>query len=164
MTRRGARRPRGPAWRLTGALVLLGPCPAHAVCTFDVLTQGRVAAIVDARTFKLADGPEVRLAGVELPATMAGVRQDGAALSQLLLNRDVTLRGPNAKPDRYGRLVALVFAGNAANSIQNLLLDQGVIAFSGDVADSDNKGCATDLLAHETAARQARRGLSTPPP
>src|SRR5436305_12947415 len=147
MIRRGTRQPRGPIWCLTGALVLLGSCPARAVCTFDVLKQGHVAAIVDARTFKLADGQEVRLAGIERPGTTAGVRQDGAALSQLVLDRDVTLRGPNAKPDRYGRLVALVFAGDAASSIQALLLDQGVGVFSGDVAESDNKSCATALLA-----------------
>jgi endonuclease YncB( thermonuclease family) len=159
MTGRSARQLCESLWRVAGALVLLGSCPARAVCTFEALKQGHVAAIVDARTFKLADGQEVRLAGVERPGTAAGARQDGAALSQLVLDRDVTLRGPNAKPDRYGRLVALVFAGDAANSIQSLLLDQGAVAFSGDVAESDNKSCATELLAQETGARQAHRGL-----
>jgi endonuclease YncB( thermonuclease family) len=150
---------RGPAWWLAGALIMLGSCPAGAACTFEQLKQGHVAEIIDARTFKLTDGQEVRLAGLEFPAAAAGTRKNGAALSRLVLDRDVTMRGPNAKPDRYGRLVALVFAGDTMNSIQNLLLDQGAAAFSGDILDSDNKTCATELLAHETAARQARRGF-----
>ena len=64
-------------------------------------------------------------------ALAAGLRQDGAALSQLVMDRDVTLRGPGAKPDRYGRWSALVFAGDDANSMQNVLLDQGAAVFSG---------------------------------
>jgi len=159
MTRRIERHKRGPAWYLAGALVLLGSFPATGACTFEQLKQGHVAAIIDGRTFKLADGQEVRLAGIEFPGTAAAIREDRATLSQLVLDRDVTLRGPNPKMDRYGRLVALVFAGDATNSIQNLMLDRGAAAFSGDVADSDNKSCAMELLAHETTARQARRGL-----
>ena len=83
-----------------------------------------------------------------------GLWQDGAALSQLVMDRDVTLRGPGAKPDRYGRLVALVFTGDGANSIQNVLLEQGAAVFSGDIADSDNKSCVSwSFWAHaETAA------------
>jgi len=159
MTRRAERQSRGPAWCLAGVLVLLGSRPAVAACTFEQLRQGHVSAIIDGRTLKLADGQEVRLAGIELPGASGTPRPDAAALSQLVLDRDVALRGPNAKPDRYGRLIALVFAGDAANSVQNVLLEQGAAVFSGDIADSDNKSCAMELLAHENAARQARRGL-----
>jgi endonuclease YncB( thermonuclease family) len=158
MTRRVERQRRGSAWCLASALVVLASCPAVAACSFEQLRQGHVSAVIDGRTLKLADGQEVRLAGIELPLA-AGLRQDGAALSQLVMDRDVTLRGPSAKPDRYGRLVALVFTGDVANSIQNVLLEQGAAVFSGDVADSDNKSCVMELLAHETAARQPRRGL-----
>lgn len=138
---------------------MLGSCPAIAACAFAQLKQGHVSAIVDGRTLRLADGQEVRLAGIELPGATAALRQDGAALAQLVLDRDVTLSGPNAKPDRYGRLIALVFAGEAANSVQNTLLDRGTVAFSGDIADSDDKSCTMELLAHEAVARRARRGL-----
>jgi endonuclease YncB( thermonuclease family) len=125
-----------------------------------VIGQGRVTAVIDARTFKLNDGQQVRLAGIELPGTAAtAVPQDRTALEKLLLDRDVTLRGPNARPDRYGRLAGLAVAGDASNSVQGQLLDQGAAVFSGDVADSDNKDCAMELVAHEAAARRARRGI-----
>ena len=145
-----------------GATVLIAAfacAPARGACLFDVLKQGHVTTVIDGRTFKLADGQEVRLAGVELPDATAVSRDNRAALEQLLLDRDVTLRGPSPKPDRYGRLVALAFAGDAADSIQGRLLDQGTAVFAGDVADSDSKDCAMELLGHEAAARQARRGI-----
>ncbi len=152
------------AFRSAILIAALGGLPARAACTFEILKQGHVAAIIDARTFKLEDGQEIRLAGVEFSGSTApAVRRDGALLEQLLLNRDVTLRGPSAKPDRYGRLVGLAFAADPSNSIQGQLLDQGAAAFAGDVADSENKDCATELLAHEEAARRARRGIWADP-
>jgi endonuclease YncB( thermonuclease family) len=161
----GWRRPRRVQATFGPALLIaaLACSPARATCTFDVLKQGHVITVVDGRTFKLADGQEVRLAGVELPSATAVSRENRAALEQLLLDRDVTLRGPSPKPDRYGRLVALAFAGDAADSIQGRLLDQGSAIFAGDVADSGNKDCAAELLGHEAAARRARRGVWADP-
>jgi endonuclease YncB( thermonuclease family) len=164
--RRQLQRTRRPQPYLTRAVfrsailvAALGCLPANAACTFDVLKQGRVAAIIDARTFKLADGQEVRLAGIELADPSPPSLKETTALEQMLRDRDVTLRGPSAKPDRYGRLVALAFAGDGSNSIQGQLIDQGTAIFSGNVAESDNKDCALDLLAHEAAARRNRRGV-----
>jgi hypothetical protein len=113
---------------------------------------------------RLDDGGEVRLAGVELVSTLAPSpsRPDQAVLAQFV-NRAVTLRGPTPKPDRYGRLVALAYADGTSDSIQTALLEQGQAVFSGDVADSDNRDCATDLLAREAAARRAKRGLWAEP-
>jgi endonuclease YncB( thermonuclease family) len=139
-------------------LVVVGCPAAQGACTFDVLKQGHVASVIDGRTFRLTDGQEVRLAGVELAGASAS-REDRGVLEQLLLDRDVTLRGPNPKPDRYGRLVALVFASEAQNAIQDQLLDRGTAVFTGDVAESDNKDCAMQLLGHEAAARRARKGI-----
>ena len=157
---RRRRRPSYPARSVVVALLALGLRPALAGCDFAVIGQGRVTAVIDARTFKLNDGQQVRLAGIELPGTAAtAVPQDRTALEKLLLDRDVTLRGPNARPDRYGRLAGLAVAGDASNSVQGQLLDQGAAVFSGDVADSDNKDCAMELVAHEAAARRARRGI-----
>jgi endonuclease YncB( thermonuclease family) len=153
--RRRVRAMLGPA-----ILIVAFACtPARGACTFDVLKQGHVASVIDGRTFRLADGQEVRLAGVELPGAAASSREDRAALEQLLLDRDVTLRGPNPRPDRYGRLLALTFAGDPPNTVQGQLLDQGTAVFAGDVAESDNKDCAMELLGHEAAARRARRGI-----
>ncbi len=141
------------------AVVGFASAHAHAACMFEVLKQGHVASVIDGRTFKLADGQEVRLAGVELPNPTTPSRDNRAALEQLLLDRDVTLRGPTPKPDRYGRLVALAFAADAVNTIQGELLEQGAAIFAGDVAETGNKDCAAELLGHEAAARRARRGF-----
>jgi hypothetical protein len=47
-------------------LLATATVPAMAAgCTFAPQGEGRVAAVIDARTFRLADGREVRLAGIE---------------------------------------------------------------------------------------------------
>jgi endonuclease YncB( thermonuclease family) len=158
--------PRRP---LALAIVLVASLcnPALAACTFDVLKQGRVATIIDARTFRLQDGQEVRLAGIEPlgalrqseQSTASSSPPDTTALEKLLLDREVTLRGPSAKPDRYGRLIALASTEGSSGFIQSVLLDEGRAAFSGDVADSDNKDCASEFRAHEASARQSKRGF-----
>ena len=48
------------------AVLLLQVAPASAAgCAFESLGEGRVATVIDARTFRLDDGREVRLAGIE---------------------------------------------------------------------------------------------------
>src|ERR1700678_102445 len=47
-------------------LVVAGAGPAFAAgCTFEAQGEGRVATVIDARTFRLRDGREIRLAGIE---------------------------------------------------------------------------------------------------
>jgi endonuclease YncB( thermonuclease family) len=123
-----------------------------APCSFEAQGEGRVSAILDARTFRMDDGREVRLAGIETVTTTNGV----AALGALAAGRNVSLRGETDAPDRYGRQPAFVFVDQAATSVQNQLLGQGDALVSGNVAD---KACAAELLAAEAAARRARRGI-----
>ncbi|HEY0220454.1 MAG TPA: thermonuclease family protein [Afipia sp.] len=134
----------------------IAPTVAQAACDFELQGEGRVAAVTDARSFRLDDGREVRLAGVELPAKMA----DGHALEELALGRDVTLHGASDAPDRYGRQQAFVFVHGNDTSIQNRLLSQGSAVGSGNVAD---RACAVELAAAENDARSARRGLWADP-
>jgi endonuclease YncB( thermonuclease family) len=127
------------------------PNAATAVpCSFEPQGEGRVSAIIDARTFRMDDGREVRLAGIE--TVTAGT----SALSALVVGRNVALGGASDAPDRYGRQPALVFADSAATSVQGLLLAQGEALVSATIAD---KACAAELAAAEAAARQAKRGL-----
>ena len=42
--------------------------PASAACTLEMVASGTVATIIDGRTFVLADGREVRLPAIEIPA------------------------------------------------------------------------------------------------
>jgi len=118
-----------------------------AGCNFELQGEGRVSDIIDNRSFRLEDGREVRLAGVETVTA-------GAPLAALI-GRNVTLRGETDIPDRWGRQSAFVFVDQSDASAQVLLLAEGKALVSGEVAD---KGCAAELGAAETIARQARRG------
>lgn len=130
---------------------------AHAsACMFEPQGEGRVAGIVDARSFRLEDGREVRLLGIE-PAPTATARQ---ALAAILLDREVSLRGVDDAPDRYGRQTAIVYRANSDTPVQSLLLSQGEALVSAEVADKD---CAAALLSAEAEARRARRGVWASP-
>jgi endonuclease YncB( thermonuclease family) len=136
-----------------GAIVLTasGPALAASACSFELQGEGRVSAVIDARSFRMDDGREVRLAGIET------VTADGRApLSALVAGRSVTLRGETDAPDRYGRQPAFVFVDQAATPVQNQLLAQGDALVSGNIAD---KACAAELSAAEAAARRAGRGI-----
>lgn len=137
---------------LCAALVAAMPGPARADgCAFDMQGEGRVAEIIDARSFRLDDGREVRLLGIE-PAWSANAKQ---ALATLLAGREVTLRGRDDVPDRYGRQGAVVFLADSGTSVQGLLLAQGQALVSAEIADKD---CAATLLSAEDEARRAKKG------
>ena len=56
----------GWAVALMWLLVVAATSPADAAgCMFEPQGEGRVAAVIDARTFRLTDGREIRLAGIE---------------------------------------------------------------------------------------------------
>jgi endonuclease YncB( thermonuclease family) len=137
------------------ALTVTGPALAASACSFEPQGEGRVSAIIDARTFRMDDGREVRLAGIETMTT-ATTTDGAAALSALVAGRNVTLRGETDAPDRYGRQPAFVFVEQAEASAQHQLLAQGDALVSGALAD---KACAAELAAAEAAARRARRGI-----
>jgi endonuclease YncB( thermonuclease family) len=129
-----------------------------AGCNFEPQGEGRVAAIIDSRTFRMDDGREVRLAGIE---TAGAGKADGiSALSALVAGRNVALRGETDAPDRYGRQPALVFADSTEASVQGLLLAQGGALVSATIAD---KACAAELAAAEATARRAKRGIWADP-
>jgi endonuclease YncB( thermonuclease family) len=141
------------------AVLLLHVAPASAAsCAFEPQGEGRVAAVIDARTFRLDDGREVRLAGIE-PATLNNARAI-AALAAIVGGREVTLHGQDDAPDRYGRQPAFVFLAPSETLVQGQLLAQGEALFSGAVTDKD---CASVLMAAEAEARQARRGTWADP-
>ncbi len=70
-----------------------GPVRA-AGCSFEPQGEGRVAAVIDARTFRLQDGREIRLAGIEPVATEkvaaeAATADRASALAAIALVREV---------------------------------------------------------------------------
>ncbi|WP_375777523.1 thermonuclease family protein [Bradyrhizobium sp. ma5] len=122
-----------------------------AGCNFEIQGEGRVAAVVDARSFRLDDGREVKLAGIEVADRAKAI----AALSALLVGREVTLRGQDDTPDRYGHQPAYAFLEGRELPVQSELLRQGLALVSSEIADKD---CATALMAAEAEARAARSG------
>jgi endonuclease YncB( thermonuclease family) len=107
----GPRHARLAAVLLFGAVaVVTTAAPTHAAgCAFSPQGEGRVAEIIDGRSFRLTDGREIRLAGIE-PVPSDTKTADGAAsLRNILAGRDVTLSGEEDTPDRYGRQAAFVF-------------------------------------------------------
>lgn len=147
-----------PGFRTTllAALVTLAANSAApaASCFFESQGEGRVATIVDARSFRLTDGREIRLAGIE-PISLEASRQT-AALSSIIAGRDVVLRGEDDVPDRYGRQTAFAFVAGEENSVQTTLLAQGEAFAAADVTD---KECAGSLLAAEQTGRAAKKGI-----
>jgi len=159
VTTTARRRGEFAAAMMTCGLVLAAADPAvSAGCAFEPQGEGRVAAVIDARTLRLQDGREVRLAGIEPVAAEKSSRT--AALSAIVANRDVTLSGEDDTPDRYGRQPAFVFLDGSDTPVQGLLLAQGEALVSGTVTDKD---CGAALLAAEAEARRAKRGIWTDP-
>ena len=125
-----------------------------APCSFAAQGEGRVASVVDARSVRLADGRDIRLAGIE-PVSLEAAKRT-AALSAIVAGRDVALRGDDDSPDRYGRQTAFLFIAGEAAPVQATLLAQGEAFAAGDIADRD---CAGALLAAEETARAAKKGI-----
>src|ERR1700730_18422209 len=135
-------------------LVADAASPADAAgCAFEPQGEGRVAEILDARSFRLADGREVRLAGIEPVATEKANRT--SALSAIIAGREVTLSGEDDAPDRYGRQPAFVFLDGSETPVQGLLLAQGEALGSPTVT---KKYCPMTLTPAEAAARQEKQG------
>jgi endonuclease YncB( thermonuclease family) len=140
------------------SIAFVSSCAHAGGCNFEAQGEGRVAAVIDGRTFRLNDGREVRLAGIEpaSPDTAKGV----AALSAIVAERDVTLRGADDTPDRYGRQPAFVFLAGSETPVQSDLLKQGAALVAANVTDKD---CASALAAAEAEARGARKGTWADP-
>lgn len=131
-----------------------------SACRFEAQGQGRVGAIIDARTFRLEDGREVRLSGIESLPDAARRVYASSLLATLVEGRDVELRGADDAPDRYGRQSVFAFLEGAVMPVQAMLLEQGAAVAAATVAD---KTCAAELVAAETEARRTKRGVWSDP-
>jgi endonuclease YncB( thermonuclease family) len=153
------------ALALCGLALVAAADPAIAAgCAFEAQGGGRVAAVIDARTFRLQDGREIRLAGIEPVYSEKAAAEPSAdrtsALAGIVTGHEVTLAGEDDTPDRYGRQPAFVYLDHSDTLVQGLLLAQGDALVSATVT---NKDCASVLGAAEAAARQAKRGTWADP-
>jgi len=167
---------------IAGAIALAAPAhaaarrgSAPAACPRETVATGTVKAIIDGRSFTLADGREIRLAGIEVPplpaasapmqaaatAAAGGTLDPGVAaanaLAALVANREVILTAPRLATDRYGRLLAdATVIGADAGSVAKSLLSQGLARVG---TPAGEPVCAAELLAMERVARAQKLGL-----
>jgi endonuclease YncB( thermonuclease family) len=168
---------------LAGAIAFAAPVAgaprtssAPAACRPETVATGTVKSVLDGRTFMLADGREVRLAGIEVPplpgpsapiraaATPGAVESpsdpglaSAAALESLIGGRDIVLRHSKFVTDRYGRILAdAAVAGTESPSAIKSLLAQGFARLAAHAAEP---ACVTELRAAERSARTAKLGL-----
>ena len=156
--RRDRHSSRSSAMLICGMVVIVAAPAWSAGCAFEPQGEGRVAAVIDARTFRLDDGREVRLAGI-VPAITDRTKAT-AALAAIVGGRDVTLRGEDDAPDRYGRQLSFVFLAGTETPVQSELLQRGEALVSTETA---NKDCTAELATAEAGARQAKRGTWADP-
>ena len=174
---------------IVGVLALAQPMAAAprqtaapATCRPETVAAGTVKAIIDGRTCVLADGREVRLAGIEVPSppgpaaplpiqasATPGAAQSpsepgvaaAAALESLIGGREVSLRHSKFMTDRYGRILAdVATAGTESPSAIKSLLAQGLARLAAHVGEP---ACIAELRAAEHAARAAKLGVWNDP-
>ena len=142
--------------------------PPSPACHLEPFASGTVEAVVDGRTFVLADGREVRLDGIEIPPGPAASPAEGespkpdaaaAALAALVVGNEVVLTHAKAATDRYGRMLAdaLLARQNDPSSVTKTLVAQGVVRVAGRSGGAG--ACLPALRSAERTARSARLGL-----
>ena len=145
------------------------PAAKHAKgpCILEFGSRHTVVRVEDSETLVLDDGRIVRLIGTlapKPPLTAASTdvwkpEQDAhAALRTLVEGVDVSLAFHGRRKDRYGRLLAHVFAWHDGRRywVQGEMLANG---HARAYALPGSTGCTAELLAHETRARDSSRGL-----
>jgi micrococcal nuclease len=141
------------ALALSAALLSVAPTPQ--ACSLPVIEEVEVAKVVNAGSFVLTDGRQVKLAAVLLPGPHEPfgdqtLRHTAAALTR----RTVSLAFDNRTTDRHGALVAHVFVGGVW--LQQSLVASGLARVR---SHHDTATCAAPLLAEEADARKSKRGL-----
>ena len=143
------------------AVLALAATPLRASpCAFEPQGEGHVTEITSGNSFRLSDGREIRLAGIEPYSSDITRAGRAAALSAVIADKDVTLRGTDDAPDRYGRQSAFAFLGDDDTPVQSQLLAAGAALVSAEIADKD---CAAMLAAAEAAAHAAKKGIWASP-
>lgn len=137
------------------------PARSEEPCRPGARSETVAAGANDARSIRLADGRELRLAGLAFIASSgtsgpAIARQATRTLDELVRGQTVVWHAPKTTPDRYGRIAAYVFVNHAETPVQYNLLAKGLALVGAGATDAD---CRMALLREENAARTARLGL-----
>ncbi|MCH9765041.1 MAG: thermonuclease family protein [Alphaproteobacteria bacterium] len=136
-------------------------------CSLEAGPRHTAVRIKDSETLVLDDGRVVRLLGILAPKPPLTAKDNDTwqpeanartALRSLVEGIEVALAFDSRRKDRYGRLLAHVFAwhGGRRYWVQGELLANG---HARAIVLPDNTRCADELLAHERVARDSSRGL-----
>ena len=123
---------------VVGAFAAMTACArAAAPCVFEPQGEGRVSAVIDARSVRMDDGREVRLIGIEPAVPEKAAPSQTQALAAMVIGREVRLAGQDDTPDRYGRQLAFVWRQPDETLVQRELLVQGLALVSPTVDDKE---------------------------
>jgi endonuclease YncB( thermonuclease family) len=126
----------------------------------DQLSPGPKAVVAEVRAgdaVVLKNGQVVRLAGVEAPKGADPFAEEAkAALSKLVLGREVQLMYGGARQDAYGRTLAHLKLVKDGDWVEQALLEGGAVRVH---TYADNRALARPMLDDEARARMKKRGL-----
>jgi micrococcal nuclease len=124
--------------------------------------------VINGETLRLTDGRTVRQIGAKAPRPPLGWRGEDpwpfeeeaqAVLADLTAGKTVEMGFGERRSDRHGHLLAQVFVverGDGRLWLQQEMVARGLARV---YSFSDNRACATELLAGEREARAQRLGL-----
>jgi endonuclease YncB( thermonuclease family) len=131
---------------------------AEAEATFETV---EAVAARDGATLRLADGRELRLAGVVAAGALDGdaavIARATDALNEMAAGKSLTLHGSKDIRDRYGRLIAqAAISGSEPRWLQADLVAAGWLRVA---PEASALPCAALLLDAESEARATQKGL-----
>jgi len=147
-----------PAFVIAGLLApaLLSAAAGPALAQEAPGRPVHAAGAIDGETLALADGGELRLIGLLVPAEPARRAEEARAeLERIAAGRELTLAVGERARDRRGRLLAQAVTADGV-WLQGALLAAGLARVE---TFADNCARAGEMLAIERTARAARRGL-----
>jgi len=140
--------------------VLADPSPSggDVLAGMEALAPARISAIGKDGTLTLEDGRQLRLAGIEFPHRPLN-RHVKEVLAALMDGNPPILHSATDEPDRWGRWPVHVVSADG-RWVQDALLRQGLARVA---TSPDDRLAAAEMLAAETEARDAKRGLWADP-
>lgn len=152
--------------RTAAAVLLLLLAASAARCDTGCPSTGAdpvvVAAVEPRLELRLVDGRMLRLVGLDPAASTPGdpdlANDASAALIAAVAGKPMTVRLTSDKPDRWGRLPAMVFLDGdpSPGGLAHLAVALGLGRY---LSEPAAHACRDALLAAEAAARSTRLGL-----
>lgn len=119
--------------------------------------QGRVRRVIDGDSALLTDGTQVRYLGINTPEVGEPFSEEARALNRRLVEgKKIELMRDRERRDRYGRILAYVYANGQFVNAELLRAGLAHLLVFGPLREEPT------LAAHQQQARDARRGMWGP--